>query len=233
MQKSVIFAKEKFEKCLKDKKYCKVRDHSHFTGEYRGMAQSICNLKYSVPKKIPIVFHNGSNCDYQFIIKELSEEFRKQFTCLGGNTEKYITFTVPIEKEVTRINKKREKIKKNLFYILQFIDITRFMARSSSNLVNNFSEGIHRIKCKFGHDDKKCGTCRIKYKYYDCFLEYTNFNDNLIEYICLRCNKNYQHKFDKKLKERFFNTYKFSNCENNKFNSLMQKGVYPYEYMDD
>ena len=28
-------------------------------------------------------------------------------------------------------------------------------------------------------------------------------------------------------------TYKFSNRNNNKFNLLLQKGVYPYEYMDD
>ena len=37
----------------------------------------------------------------------------------------------------------------------------------------------------------------------------------------------------KKLKERFFNTYKFSNHDINKFILLLQKGVYPYEYMDD
>ena len=79
---------------MKDKKYCKVRDHCHYTGEYRGAARSVCNLKNSVPKKFPIVFHDGSN----FIIKELAEEF----TCLGENIQKYITFTVPIEKEVTR-----------------------------------------------------------------------------------------------------------------------------------
>ena len=46
------------------------------------------------------------------------------------------------------------------------------------------------------------------------------------------CNKNYQHKFDEKLKEQFFNTYKFSNHDNNKFILLLQKSVYPYEYMD-
>ena len=28
------------------------------------------------------------------------------------------------------------------------------MSSSLSNLVNNLSEGIIRIKCKFGHDDK-------------------------------------------------------------------------------
>ena len=55
------------------------------------------------------------------------------------------------------------------------------MASSLSNLANNIYEGIHRIKCKFGHDDKKCETRGIKYVYWDCFLEYTKFKDNLIE----------------------------------------------------
>ena len=39
---------------------------------------------------------------------------------------------------------------------MQFIDSARFMARSLSSLVKNLSEGIHRIKRKYGHDDKKC-----------------------------------------------------------------------------
>ena len=71
----------------------------------RVVVHSICNLKYRVPKKIPIAFHNRSHYDYCFIIKELAEEFEKQFTCLGENIEKYITFTVPLENEVARIDK--------------------------------------------------------------------------------------------------------------------------------
>ena len=63
-----------------------------------------------------MVFHNGYNYDYHFIIKELAEEFKKKFTCLGENTEKYTTLTVPIEKEVTRIDKNGEEIAKK--YIL-------------------------------------------------------------------------------------------------------------------
>ena len=47
------------------------------------------------------------------------------------------------------------------------------------------------------------------------------------------CNKSYEHKFDEKLKEQFFNKNKFSNNDNNKFILLLRKGVYPYEYMDD
>ena len=55
------------------------------------------------------------------------------------------------------------------------------MASSLSNLVNNLSEGIHKISCKYGHNDKKCETFRITYEVCDCFLEYTDFKDDLIE----------------------------------------------------
>ena len=52
MQKSVILVKKKFKKYVKDKEYCTVRDHRHYTGKYRGAERGIGNLKYSVPKKI-------------------------------------------------------------------------------------------------------------------------------------------------------------------------------------
>ena len=78
------------------------------------------------------------------------------------------------------------------------------MASSLSNLVNNLYKGIHIIKRKLINDDKKCETCRIKYKYCHCLLEYTNFKNDLTKYKCLCCNKNYQQKFNQKLKERFF-----------------------------
>ena len=71
--KICYICKEKFEnKHLNNKKYCKVIKHCHYTGEYRVAAHSICNLKNSVPKKMSIVFHNGSNYDYHFIIKKVS-----------------------------------------------------------------------------------------------------------------------------------------------------------------
>ena len=36
------------------------------------------------------------------------------------------------------------------------------MGNSLLNLVNNLSEGLHRIKCKLEHDDKKYETFGIK-----------------------------------------------------------------------
>ena len=104
---------------------------------------------------------------------------KNNFTCLEENTEKYITFAVSIEKEVKRTDKNGEENTKNKSYRLLFIDSPRFMTSSLSNLDNNLSEGIHKIKCKHRQDDKKCETSAIEYKYWDCFLEYTNFKDDL------------------------------------------------------
>ena len=80
-----------------NKKYYKVRVHCHLTGKYRGAAHDICYLRYKIPKEVPVVFHNGSTYDYHFIIKELAEQFEGQFECLRENTEKYMTFSVPIK----------------------------------------------------------------------------------------------------------------------------------------
>ena len=112
MQKFSV-CKEKFEdKHAKIEKYPKVSDHCHYTWEYRRTAHIICNLKYSVHEEISIVFHNGSNYDYHFVIKELVEESEGQITFLGENTEKYITFSVPIEKKLSRLIKKENQLQK-------------------------------------------------------------------------------------------------------------------------
>ena len=65
------------------------------------------------------------------------------------------------------------------------------MASSLSNL----TEGIHEIKCKYGHDNKNC----------EYGLEYTNVEDDLIEYKWFCCNKNFQSMFDENLRKRFAN----------------------------
>ena len=100
-------------------------------GKYRGAAHSNCNLNYKIPKEIPVVFHNGSTYDYHFIIKQLAREFKGNFECLGENTEKYITFSVPIKKEHDN--------GKPSIYKLKFIDSYRFMQDSLSNLFDNLS----------------------------------------------------------------------------------------------
>ena len=100
---------------------------------------------YNVPKKIPVVFHNGSKYDYQFVIKKLAVEFKGELECLG---EKYITFSVPLKKE----NDNGEIIT----HKLKFIDSYRFMQTSLSNLVHNLS-GVYDKECKNCKERNKIG----------------------------------------------------------------------------
>ena len=109
----------------------KVRDHCHYTGKYIGAARRICNLRYKVPKEIPVGFHNGSTYDCHFIIKRLAREFKGYFESIGENMEKYITFSVPIKKE--------HDDGKRTTYRLKFIDSYRFMQDSLSDLFDNLS----------------------------------------------------------------------------------------------
>ena len=89
------------------------------------------------------------------------------------------------------------------------------MSSSLSNLVDNFSEGLHSDKCtncKFGHN---------------CM----SVKDKQLIFRCFECKNNYRKDLNKELIKRFRNICKFCN-EDNKFVLLLRKGVYPYEYMD-
>ena len=191
------------------KKNYKVRDHCHYTGKYSGATHNIFNLRYKVPKEIPIVFHNGSTYDYHFIIKEIVKEFKSNFECLGENTEKYITFSVPIKKKIE--NKYLE-----ITYKIKFIDSYRFMSSSLSKLVDNLSEGIYNNKCF------DCNSC----------LDYVKTKNKKLLLKCFNCNTYYKKKFNKELIKKFKNMYSFCNNDLNKLILLLRKGVCPYEYMD-
>ena len=208
-QKICYICKKEFD--ISNKKHHKVRDHCHYTGKYRGAGHNICNLRYKIPKEILVVFHNGSTYDYHFIIKELVKEFEGNFECLGENTEKYITFSVPIKKKIG--NKDIE-----ITYKIKFIDSYRFMSSSLSKLVDNLSEGIHNNKCL------DCNSC----------LDYVQITKNeKLLLKCFNCDSYYEKKFNKDLIKKFKNTYSFCNSDLNEFILLLRKGVYPYEYMDN
>ena len=196
----------------KYREYCKVRDHCHCTGKYRGAAHSKCNLQYKVPKEITVVFHNRSKYDYHLIINELAKGIAS-ITCLGDDTEKYITFKIPLKKE--------NEDRKFITYKLKFIDSFRFMNRSLSDLVDNLSE-INKQQCL------KCK--EIKNQSIDCkLIVYAN---NRLIYKCVEC-KNKSYKPIAPLIERFPSTYQFCGGDNNEFVLLLRKGVYPYDCTDD
>ena len=128
------------------KNYQKIRDHCHFAGKYRGAAHSICNLKFNVPNETPVVFHNSSNYEYHFIVKELTNKFEKQFECLGQNTEKYKTVSVPTGKEVINTDKDNNEGVVTISSKIKFIGSAIYMATSLSNLVDNLKESKLNVK---------------------------------------------------------------------------------------
>ena len=216
-QKVCYTCKKEFDN--NDKKHHKVRDHCHYTGKYRGAAH-ICNLRYKVPKQIPVVFHNGSTYDYHFIIKELVREFEGNFECLGENTEKYITFSVPIKKKIE--NKDLE-----ITYKITFIDSYRFMSSSLSKIVDNLSEEIHNNKCL------DCNSCLDYVRITTAKPSYLERKNEKLLLKCFNCDSYYKKKFNKDLIKKFKNTYSLCNSDLNKSILLLRKAVYPYEYMDN
>ena len=179
-QKVCYICKKEFNTDDSDKKHHKVKDHCNYTGKYRGATHNICNLRYRIPKEIPIVFHNGSTYDYHFIIKELVKEFDGNFECLGEKTEKYITFSVPLKKEI----KNKDKIIE-ITYKIKFIDSYRFMSTSLSKIVDNLSEGLHNNRCV---DCKSC-------------LDYMKTKHEKPIFRSFNCKKNYGKDSNKELIE--------------------------------
>ena len=143
----------------------------------------------------------------------LAKEFMGQFECVAENTEKYITFSVTIERGLDNGKSITNKIK--------FVDSFRFMSSSLSNLVNNLPERVHSDKCT---DRNSC-------------LDYMSFRGEQrsctqLIFRCFECKKYNEKDFNKEVIKRFANIYEFCNKDINKFILLLRKGVYPYEYMD-
>ena len=68
--------KKNLKKLSKNISHTKVEYHCHYTGKYRDVGHSTCNLKFNTPNKIPIVFYKGSNYDYYFIINVLTISYK-------------------------------------------------------------------------------------------------------------------------------------------------------------
>ena len=118
-------------------------------------------------------------------------------TCLGDDTEKYITFKIQLKKEI--------KDGRFITFKLKFIDSFRFMNRSLSDLVDNLSE-INKqecIKCK-----------ERKNESIDC--KHIGYADNRLIYRCVEC-KNISCKPIRSLIERFPCTYQLCGGDNNLF----------------
>ena len=71
----------------------KVRDNCHITDEFRGAAHNQRNLKFKIPKKLPIIFHKLEGYDGHIIFIELNN-FDVTIDVICKTTEKYVSIIV-------------------------------------------------------------------------------------------------------------------------------------------
>ena len=95
------------------------------------------------------------------------------------------------------------------------------MASSLSNLVNNLLKELIELNVNLD-TIKNVKLVELNISIATVFLNMQTLKMiNKMQIFDLNKNKNCQIKLDEKLKERFFNTYKFSKHDNNKFILLL------------
>ena len=148
------------EKLFRDKKtnkILKVRDHCHFTGDYRGAAHNECNLKCRKPLILPVIFHNLQGYDAHLFIKQLAKVPGDLFT-IPFTEEKYITFSKFITVDYYYSKNKGKHLPKK--FEIRFIDSFKFLQTSLANFVSNlqpsdFKNLKKKHKNQFFTTDKK------------------------------------------------------------------------------
>lgn len=116
-----------------------VKHHNHLSGCYIQTVCNSCNLKLKTPTFVPCYFHNLSNYDAHFIVKQLGFD-TKSIAVIPNTEEKYISFS----KYIT-----------NRFRI-KFIDTFKFMSTSLEKLSKNLSydkSKFRETKRVFTEDD--------------------------------------------------------------------------------
>ena len=121
-------------------KGCKVRDHCHFTGKYRGAAHQICNIKFRVIENIPVFFHNLAGYDAHIIFQNLHKvKGIEEPKVLAKSMEKFITFQIGT---------------------LHFKDSAQFLGASLEKLVSN-------LKVKAIKENNMKGVFKNTYNYFN------------------------------------------------------------------
>ena len=147
-----------------------MRDHCHFTGEYRGAAHNDCNLKCKKPLILPVIFHNLQGYDSHLFIKQLAK-VSGDLSTIPSTEEKYISFSKSITVD-QYYSKNMGKLLPKKFEI-RFIDSFKFLQTSLSKLVENLVKNHNPSDFKnlnksnkkqfFTFDEKRCLSIRLCY----------------------------------------------------------------------
>ena len=191
-----------------------IRNHCHYSGQYRGPAHKSCNLAYKIPSYIPIVFHNLSGYDAHLFIRELGNKFDTgKIGVIAENKEKYISFTVDIVVDSYTDTSEKVNEKKSQ---LRFIDSVRFMASSLDSLTSNLVV-VNKSFCK---------NCDRKERF-----ELTHISEYYVTHgNCRNCS---EYVLKQLIMDSIIND--FDNLRDNhtdeQLRLLLRKGAYPYEYV--
>ena len=101
--------------CKKELLTDKVRDHCHFTGQYRDAAHNSCNLQCRKPMILPVIFHNLQGYDAHLFIKQLST-IPGELNCIPSTEEKYISFS----KKIRLMSINLDELESLFHYILKY-----------------------------------------------------------------------------------------------------------------
>ena len=123
--------------CNKELLKDKVRDHCHFTGQYRGAAHNSCNLQCRKPFTLPVIFHNLQAYDAHLFIKQLAS-LPGKLKCIPSTEEKYISFSKKVKVD-EYMSKKFDKMMP-IYFEIRFIDSYKFLQTSLANLVSNLQK---------------------------------------------------------------------------------------------
>ena len=133
--------------CNKELKDDKVRDHCHFTGQYRGAAHNKCNLQSRKPRILPVIFHNLQGYDAHLFIKQLAK-LDGDLNCIPSTEEKYISFSKSIKVDEYYCSKVSKMVPIN--FEIRFLDSFKFLQTSLTNLVSNLSpDDFHNTRQVF------------------------------------------------------------------------------------
>ena len=130
--------------CKKELLTDKVRDHCHFTGQYRGAAHNSCNLQCRKPMILPVIFHNLQGYAAHLFTKQLST-IPGELNRIPSTEEKYISFSKKIKVDEYKSRRTGETI--SLYFEIRFIDSFKFLQTSLANLVGNLQpDDFHNTK---------------------------------------------------------------------------------------
>ena len=188
----------------------KVKDHCHVTGKYRGAAHNQCNLKYRIPRFIPVVFHNLKGYDSHLIMQHLGE-LDAEVTCIPNNMEKYISFTVADRYEVKKTPKQKSDEEDSAS------DDDPIADKEEEELDNEEEE--EELDNEEEEPKKKVSKV-INFRFIDS-LQFMNTSlENLVQNLKASGLENF-----KNLRRRFGN-------DQTTLDLITRKGVYPYDYIN-